>query len=141
MTWIFNTPLNLGLGSLSTCLGCCSYFSLLPTYTIVNQTAYSFWLSATMPCLGNVTGFATGLPGVRVRVQTFVPPKNPYPWHGLAGLIRFQTPLESAGDCQLSTRNCAFPPTATTNHHSRIAKEGEWVVHPPISHKGMLFIG
>jgi hypothetical protein len=27
-------------------------------------------------------GFATGLPGVRVRVRTFVPPKNPYPWHG-----------------------------------------------------------
>ena len=58
--------------------------------------------------------FATGLPGVQVGVQTFVPPKNPYPWHGYAGLIRFQTPLESAGDCQLTTRNCAFPPTTTT---------------------------
>ena len=32
--------------------------------------------------VGNVTGFATGLPGVRVGVQTFVPAKNPYPWHG-----------------------------------------------------------
>ena len=48
-------------------------------------------------------GFATGLPGVWVGVQTFVPPKNPYLWHGYAGLIRFQTPLESAGDCQLTT--------------------------------------
>ena len=32
--------------------------------------------------VGNVMGFATGLPGVRVRVQSFIPPKNPYPWHG-----------------------------------------------------------
>src|SRR6266545_7562289 len=35
-----------------------------------------------MPSLGNVTGFATGFSGVRVRVGNSVPPKNPYPWHG-----------------------------------------------------------
>ena len=37
-----------------------------------------------------------------------------------------------------------FPPTTTINQHentSRIAKEGEWVVHPPISSKGMLSFG
>ena len=37
-----------------------------------------------------------------------------------------------------------FPPTITTNYHensSRIAKEEEWVVHPPISLEGMLSIG
>jgi len=33
--------------------------------------------------LGNVTGFATGFFGVQVRVETFVPSKNPYPSHGL----------------------------------------------------------
>src|SRR6266545_4800796 len=35
-----------------------------------------------MPSLGNVTGFATGFSGVRVRVGNSIPPKNPYPWHG-----------------------------------------------------------
>ena len=67
--------------------------------------------------VGNVTGFAMGLPGVRVGVQTFVPPKNPYLCHGYTGLIRFQTPLESAGDCQLTTQIVHFrppqPPTTT----------------------------
>src|SRR6266498_5042174 len=49
------------------------------------------------------TGFATGLPGVQVRVQTFVPPKNPYPWHRYTGLMRFKTPLKIARECQLIT--------------------------------------
>ena len=31
-------------------------------------------------------GFAMGLSGVWVGVQTFVPPQNPYPSHGYGGL-------------------------------------------------------
>jgi hypothetical protein len=60
--------------------------------------------------------------------------------HGYMGLFRFHTPLESERDCQRSTRNCAFPATTTTNYHKNMSREGKWVVHPPISSKGMLSI-
>jgi hypothetical protein len=80
-------------------------------------------------------GFATGFPGVRVGVQTFVPRKNPYPWHGYTGLMAFQTPLEIARECQLITH---FRPLQLVNHHHnpRNHEQGQermgngWCIHP-----------
>ena len=64
----------------------------------MSRDYHGFWKPA---------GKCPGLSGVGVRVGNFYPSENPYPSHGLAGLIRIQTPLENATNasqcCQLAS--------------------------------------
>jgi hypothetical protein len=71
-------------------------------------------------------GIVTGLPGVRVRVQTFVPPKNPYPRHGLRVTCTVTHHIKL---CQLINFSTSFPAlvmtTMTQNGMRRVG-----VLHP-----------
>ena len=71
-------------------------------------------------------GIVTGLPGVRVRVQTFVPPKNPYPRHGLRVTRDVTRHIKL---CQLINFSTSFPaPVMTTTMQNGMRRVG--VLHP-----------
>jgi len=75
------------------------------------------------------------------RGTDFCTPEKPVSVPRVHGFDPISNSARKRGRLPAHHSNCAFPPTTTTNHHSRIAKEGEWVVHPLISSKGMLSFG